>query len=101
MKETIVAEYQRKSTLPRYCRSAFAKATEVIGMTCTILDYTEETEMGIVRTVNGVQTPDIVYRIQCRTVKGRGFSYNLNTREEANAQVKVWLKSPGGFARVR
>lgn len=101
MKETIVAEYHRKSTLPKYCRSAFAKATEVIGMTCMILDYSEETEMGIVRTVNGVPTPDIIYRVELHTVKGSGFSYNLSTREEANAQVKVWLKSPGGFARVR
>lgn len=103
MKRTIVAKYVRESQLPHYCRSAFAKATDFIEMTCTITDETEEIndlqEYGTV-LINGKPLVAIHYEIVITPSKGSSSCYRYETKEEANNHVLNILKQFKNWKRI-
>lgn len=105
MTEKLIVTYLRKSTLPKYCRDAWAKASHIIKVECLFCDWSEDRKewgkSGIYfKDKNGCIIPSDIFRpdvyiVRLTNVKGTSKDREFKTKEEANNYFKsVKLKYP-------
>lgn len=93
MKETILATYERKSTLWKNA-NAFYKAQDWVKMECLFADYSEHRNRCRVIDDNGVDITEIYWadKYAIRLTNNRGNNskvFEFATKEEANEMFKV------------
>lgn len=114
MKRIIIATYERKSTLPHYCKSAWAYAEHIVKIECCFDDRSDErkvhAEDGMVTYRYNPKTKEKeeipieelfadLYTVITTNAAGAKVSYSYKTKEEANetfvklkSKFKGWLK---------
>lgn len=110
MKRTILATYQRKSTIPHYCRSAWAYAGHLVKLECSFDDYSQERmeqagneDYQMITYRYNPQTKERVeipmeelfadlYTITTTNARGVKAQHSFRTKDEANVVFKK-LKS--------
>lgn len=117
MKRTTLAIYERKSTLPHYCRSAWAYAGHTVRIECSFDDYSQErkeqagdedyqmiTYRCNPKTKEKVEVPveelfADLYTVTTTNVRGVKTNHSFRTKDEANAafirlksEFKGWVK---------
>ena len=117
MKRTTLAIYERKSTLPHYCRSAWAHAEHVIRIECSFDDYSEERKeqagnedfcmityrynpkTGEREEIPTEELFSDLYTVTTTNVRGVKSQHSFRTKDKANAafirlksEFKGWVK---------
>ena len=117
MKRTTLVIYERKSTLPHYCRSAWAYAGHTVRIECSFDDYSQErkeqagdedyqmiTYRCNPKTKEKVEVPveelfADLYTVTTTNARGVKTNHSFRTKAEANAafirlksEFKGWVK---------
>lgn len=117
MKRTTLAIYERKSTLPHYCRSAWAYAGHTVKIECSFDDYSEERKeqagnedfcmitykynpkTGKKEEIPTEELFSDLYTVTTTNAAGHEVPHSFKTKEEANAafirlksEFKGWVK---------
>lgn len=119
MKRTTVAVYERKSTLPNYCNSAWARANHIVRIECSFDDYSGERkeqsgdeDFQIItyrfnhETNEKVEVPveDIfpdLYTVTTTNSRGVKVDHSFHTKDEANIEfVRLKSKFKGGWVKI-
>lgn len=98
MKETLLASYERKSTLPHYCRSAWAKDKHIVKVECVFCSREAERngfgeDVWLEDKEGNIIPPEEVlydfYSVITTNVRGFKKGKYFKTKEEANRYFKI------------